>query len=284
MQWLAAEDISTVIKDPAIHPEIVPELTAALEEESRAYFRELFWNRGAALEELFVSPVRVRNGALAAYYDDDSVGADQAELTVIEGEIDERSFGLLSQAGLLMSIARNEPTQIIFRGRFIRAKLLCQRISPPMAGTVPPLPQIDPEATTREQVTQHTAEGECAACHTLLNPPGFALEHFDTVGRWRDDERGLPIDATAEIIGVGIDAPVDGALALSQALADNDTVRACAVAQMFEFAVGREPEPDDACVTDDLYATFVESGGDLQALLVDIVASEAFTERVAPQE
>ena len=281
MQWFAAEDISTVIKDPALYPEVVPELTLALEEESRLFFREVFWNRGAALDELFTSPVRVRNGALAAYYGDDSVPADQSELTVIEAAIDEHGFGLLSQAGLLMSIARNESTQIIHRGKFIRNKLLCQRIAPPMAGTVPPLPEIDPDATTREQVAQHTAAAECAACHSLLNPPGFALEHFDTIGRWRDDERGLPIDATAEIVGVGIDAPVDGALALSQALANNEAVQKCAVAQVFEFAIGREPEPDDACVTDDLYASFVESGGDLQALIVDIVASEAFAERVA---
>lgn len=281
MQWFAAEDISTVIKDPALYPEVVPELTFALEEESRMFFREVFWNRGAALDELFTSPVRVRNAALAAYYADDSVAADQTDLTVIEAAIDERSFGLLSQAGLLMSIARNESTQIIYRGKFIRNKLLCQRITPPMAGTVPPLPQIDPEATTREQVAQHTAAAECAACHSLLNPPGFALEHFNTIGLWRDDERGLPIDASGEIVGVGIDEPVDGALELSQALANNDTVRQCAVAQMFEFAIGREPEPDDACVTDDLYAAFVDNGGDLQALLVDIVASEAFAERVA---
>ncbi len=281
MQWFAAEDISTVIKDPALYPDVVPELTLALEEESRLFFREVFWNRGAALDELFTSPVRVRNGALAAYYADDSVPAEQTELAVIEAAIDEHGFGLLSQAGLLMSIARNDATQIIHRGKFIRNKLLCQRIAPPMAGTVPPLPSIDPDATTREQVAQHTAADACAACHSMLNPPGFALEHFDTTGRWRDDERGLPIDVTAEIVGVGIDAPVDGALELSQALADNDAVRQCAVAQVFEFAIGREPEPDDACVTDDLYASFVESGGDLQALLVDIVASEAFAERVA---
>jgi hypothetical protein len=284
MQWFAAEDISTVIKDPALYPEVVPELTLALEEESRLFFREVFWNRGAAIDELFISTTKVRNAALAAYYDDGSVPTDQTELTVVEGEIDERSFGLLSQAGLLMSIARNESTQIIYRGKFIRNKLLCQHITPPMAGTVPPLPEIDPEATTREQVSQHTAANECSACHALLNPPGFALEHFDTIGLWRDDERGLPIDASAELVGVGIDAPVDGALALSRALADNDTVRECAVAQMFEFAIGREPESDDACVTDDLYASFVDSGGDLQALLVDIVASEAFAERVAGEE
>ena len=284
MQWFTTEDISNVLKDPIVYPEVGFALTTALEEESRLYFREVFWNRGATLDELLVSPIRVRNGMLSAYYGDALAPADQTALEVFEGEIDERAFGLLSQAGLLMSVSRNEPTQIIYRGKFLRTKLLCQHITPPMAGTVPPLPEIDPDATTRVQVEQHTAEGECAGCHRLLNPPGYALEHFDNIGRWRDDERGLEIDASAELEDLGIEGPLDGALAFSQALAASEAVRSCAVAQMFEFAIGREPSVEDACVTDDLFASFVENDGDLRQLLVDIVASEAFAERVAPQE
>jgi hypothetical protein len=153
-----------------------------------------------------------------------------------------------------------------------------------MAGTVPPLPEIDPLATTRVQVAQHTAEPACAGCHRLLNPPGFALEHFDNIGRWRDDERGLELDASADLEDLGIEGTFDGALAFSRALAASEAVQSCAVAQMFEFAIGREPSTEDACVTDDLFASFVENDGDLQQLLVDIVASEAFAERVAPQE
>ncbi|MBC8068692.1 MAG: DUF1592 domain-containing protein [Deltaproteobacteria bacterium] len=282
MQWLTTEDISDVVKDPIVYPEVVPELTAALEEEARLYFREVFWNRGGAVDELLISPIRVRNQTLSAYYGDGL--ATGSELTVVEGDIDEHSFGLLSQAGLLMSVSRSAPTQIIHRGKFIRNKLLCQHITPPMAGTVPPLPEIDPLATTRDQVMQHTAEPACAGCHRLLNPPGFALEHFDNIGRWRDDERGLEIDASADLEDLGIPGPIDGALAFSQALAESEAVESCAVAQMFEFAIGREPTDDDACVTDDLFASFVQNDNDLQQLLIDIIASEAFGERVAPVE
>ena len=30
----------------------------------------------------------------------------------------------------------------------------------------------------------------------MINPLGFALEHFDAIGRYRDEEKGKPIDAT----------------------------------------------------------------------------------------
>ncbi len=283
MQWLTAENISLVAKDPALHPEVTPELTAALEEESRLYFREIFWNRGASLQELFTSPVRVRNGALSAYYGDDLVPADQTEMTVVEGDVSDEAFGMLSQAGMLMTIGRNTETKIIYRGVFVQNKLLCSDITLTSTDMVPPLPEVDPAATSRDQVAQHTAAPTCAGCHSLINPPGFALEHFDTTGRWRDDERGLKIDASAEILGLG-DGPVDGALELSAALGSSDLVRSCAMEQMFEFAIGREPTGDDSCITDELSASMLDSGDDLQALLVQIVASEAFAQRVAPEE
>jgi hypothetical protein len=34
----------------------------------------------------------------------------------------------------------------------------------------------------------------------MIDPPGFALEHFDTVGRWRDlDDSMRPVDATGAL-------------------------------------------------------------------------------------
>ncbi len=36
----------------------------------------------------------------------------------------------------------------------------------------------------------------CQACHGIINPLGFPLEHFDAVGRYRDLEGGRAIDAT----------------------------------------------------------------------------------------
>ncbi len=283
MQWTTAENISLVSRDSELYPELVPELTNALEEETRMYFREIFWNRGASLAELFTSPVRVRNGALSQFYGDGLVPADQTEFSIVEGDPTEQQFGLLSQAGLLMAIGRNADAQIIHRGVFVQNKLLCQHITLAATDEVPPLPDIDQDATSRERIGQHTAAPACAGCHALINPPGFALEHFDTTGRWRDAENGLPIDASADLVGVS-DSAVEGALGLSKALATSDLVRSCATEQMFEFAIGREPSTEDRCVLDELSTAMVDSGDDLQALLVEIVASEAFAQRVAPQD
>lgn len=39
-----------------------------------------------------------------------------------------------------------------------------------------------------------------AVCQDRIDPAGFALEQFDTTGRWRDkDLGGRPVDATAQL-------------------------------------------------------------------------------------
>jgi Protein of unknown function (DUF1585)/Protein of unknown function (DUF1588) len=72
----------------------------------------------------------------------------------------------------------------------------------------PPPPDVPPlEATTkgREKLTlrqaleRHRADATCAGCHARMDPLGFALENYDAIGRWRDQESGNAIDASANL-------------------------------------------------------------------------------------
>ena len=51
----------------------------------------------------------------------------------------------------------------------------------------------------REMLTQHRANPVCASCHSRIDPLGFALENYDFIGRWRDQEAGKPIDNRGEL-------------------------------------------------------------------------------------
>ena len=43
----------------------------------------------------------------------------------------------------------------------------------------------------------HRKNPACAGCHAPMDPLGFALEHFDAIGRWRTvGESSEPIDAS----------------------------------------------------------------------------------------
>src|SRR5690606_32046523 len=52
--------------------------------------------------------------------------------------------------------------------------------------------------TMREKVTQLTSQSSCMSCHSVINPLGFAMEHYDAVGRWRTEENGKPLDTVSE--------------------------------------------------------------------------------------
>ena len=46
---------------------------------------------------------------------------------------------------------------------------------------------------------KHRANPACANCHARMDPIGFAMENFDAVGQWRDQDAGKPIDVSSKL-------------------------------------------------------------------------------------
>jgi hypothetical protein len=108
--------------------------------------------------------------------------------------------GLLGQGSVLTVTSYPNRTSVVQRGKWVLENLL---------GTPPPPPPPDvPElkaaphgkvVSMREQMQAHRANPTCAACHARMDPIGFALENYDAVGRWRDEDAGAPIDASGKL-------------------------------------------------------------------------------------
>ena len=98
--------------------------------------------------------------------------------------------------------------------------------------------------TMRERMERHRANPACAACHRMMDPPGFALEHFDAIGRWRaSDEYGAPVDAAGALAD---GTAVDGPAALRRAvLAHETSVVRTLTEKLLTYAVGRRMESFD---------------------------------------
>jgi hypothetical protein len=120
--------------------------------------------------------------------------------------------------------------------------------------------------------------GQCASCHGIINPIGFAFESYDAIGRWQTEEvtSGLPVDASGAIATSGdADGPVTGAVELSTKLASSEKVRSCFAERWYQQAIGEELGELDQCALDDIQAGFAE-GGSMQDLVLSIIASDAF--------
>ena len=279
--WLELAKIENVTRDAMAYPVVTQTLLGDLAEESRRYVDRVFWEDND-FRKLFVSPARFRNQALSAFYGDGL--AQSASLEPFQGEVSERNFGLLSQAGVLMTLAQSQKTAAIHRGVFLRRKLLCEALPPPPPGLATPLPEITAGVSSRQRITEHTSGGVCAGCHTRINPLGFTLDHFDIAGQWRDQDQALPIDSKASIIDAGFSADVDGARALSEQLAQSPNARACVAQQLFTFTFGRGPAQTDAVLFDAIVQKFETSGFSLKTLVTELATSDDFRARIEPPE
>jgi hypothetical protein len=66
---------------------------------------------------------------------------------------------------------------------------------PPPPPSVPPLSEGASAAlNTRRRLEGHKTNPNCISCHQIFDPFGLALESFDVMGRWRDQDGGEPVD------------------------------------------------------------------------------------------
>ncbi len=158
---------------------------------------------------------------------------------VFEAELPDERAGLLTRAGVLAVYAKPIDTSPTTRGLFVRQRLLCEIIPDPPPGVPTELPPTsDDIKTNRERVALHMTEPTCAACHQLVDPLGLAMEHFDGIGKFREDQDGATLDVTGDLDG----AAFDGALELGELLAVDPRIPGCAVRQLSRFALGIEEE------------------------------------------
>jgi len=208
------------------------------------------------------------------------------DLLVLEDVQEPERLGVMGQRSVLTATSHSDQTSPIRRGLWVREQLLCQTFPVPPAD-VGPVPEIDPDATTRERFAQHTEDPFCAGCHELIDPVGFGLEAYDAVGAFRAEENGQPIDTTGELLGLEdlYDEQAwsfEGLPGLADILAASTSARRCYVTQSWRFATGRLEEPEDACTLGALDASFEAADGDLRELLVQWAASPEVALRRTP--
>jgi hypothetical protein len=214
------------------------------------------------------------NERLARHYGIDGVyGARFRRVEVT----DPNRQGLLGHGSLLSLTSASSRTSPIIRGKFIVSELWNNPPPAPPAN-VPGLEESAPKgrpSTVREMLELHRANPTCAACHNNIDPIGFALENFDAVGQWRDTTReGLTIDSKG-ILGDG--TPVDGPVALREALLSNPEVFAGTVTEkLMIYALGRGLEPADMPVVRSVLRNAAQEKYSLSSIILGIVDSFPF--------
>lgn len=288
--WLGVRDIRAVNKIPAMYPEFTPELKADLDVELALFLEHVLADAGGTLAALFATPVtfanaRVLNGVYAYDYAGAALPVVPADGSFASITLEaSRRRGVLSLGGWLSAHSPVHRTSPVDRGLIVRSRLFCQELPPPPPGAQFAAPDAsDGITTTRQKFEAHRASDACAGCHVLMDPIGFGLEMMDAMGRFRDNELGLPIDSSGVLTETDVDGPFTGPAELGDKLVASQMVRDCFVTQLFRFVEGRDERAEDACLLTRLKSGFSASDGSIAGLLVSMVLERSFgARRVEP--
>ena len=181
-QWLHLRDFDqNDDKNESRFPEF-SELRADMYEETIRFFTDMFRNDGSILDLVGAQHTFV-NAKLAKHYNLQGVtGTDWQRVDNVQSQ---GRGGILGMATVLASQSGASRTSPILRGNWIFETLLGERLPRPPAN-VPQLPeQVPTGLTARQLIEKHSSAPECAKCHLLIDPYGFALERYDAIGRLR---------------------------------------------------------------------------------------------------
>jgi hypothetical protein len=195
---------------------------------------------------------------------------------------DPNRFGLLGHGSILSMTALATRTSPVFRGKYVLSTFLNTPPLPPPPN-VPTLEESNKEIdavpkTVREQLEAHRKYPACSGCHRVIDPPGFALENFNSIGQWRD---AMPNGAKIDANGVLADGTkVGGPVELRQAILSRPEAFATVITgRMMIYALGRGLEPADMPVVRRIVRQAGKDGYRLSAIVNGIIQSAPFQMR-----
>lgn len=277
-QWLELERFDQSVKADDTYPGFTPEIRELMKQETRLFLSHIFNEGQGTLPELFASKITFLNPTLKTFYGE-SVGLQGDQMQSVT--LDHRP-GILSRGSILATHSLTSSTSPVKRGLLVRTRLLCQHLPPPPPGLDASLPDFEAGMTTRQRFAKHSESIQCAGCHRLVDPIGFAFETFDGVGRFATMDQGKPVDAVGEILNTfHTNGQFDGLAQLTATLANSQDVHQCFSRQVVRFGFGISDTDPMACTMNTVYDAFVTGGLSMEALIVALISAPHFTVRVA---
>lgn len=272
-QWLKIDQVDELAKDRERFPEFDERVAADLRTSLELYLDDVAWSEASDFRQLLLADYLYLNGRLAPLY-----GVQlppDAPFQKVAVDPQQRS-GVLSHPFLLARFAYRSTSSPIHRGVFVVRSLLGRTLRPPPEAVAPLSPDLHADLTTRERVTLQTIPDSCQTCHGVINPLGFALEHYDAVGRYRTEEQNRPVDDAGfyqTLAGKKVD--FHGARQLAEFLASSEETQTAFVEQLFHYFVKQPVRAFGIHRPEELRRTFAERNFNIRRLLIDLVTVSA---------
>ena len=277
-QWLYLRDLRVAAPDTQVFRDFDDSLREAFRRETELFIASQL-REDRSVVDLLDADYTFVNERLARFYGMPHVYGTHFRRVPVTNPV---RRGLLGQGSVLTVTSYSNRTSPVQRGKFVLDNLLG---SPPPA----PPPNVEglqeagaggaPATTVRERMEAHRQNAVCASCHAQMDPIGFALENFDAIGKWRESEFGLPIDATGALPdGTRFDGPVE--LRKTLVRRHPEFVHTL-VEQLLTYALGRGAEHYDRPAIRRIVASAAAADYRWSALILGLVDSVPFRMRTA---
>jgi len=277
-QWLQLRNLASIVRPGDPYALAFDEtLRQAMIRETELFFDSAV-RENASVFDLLTADYTYLNERLAGHYGITEVqGSHFRRVDLPAGST---RGGLLGHGSILTLTSHAIRTSPVLRGKWILSNIL---------GTPPPdpppnIPALNDRktqarmATMRDRMSAHRDNPVCAACHSMIDPAGFALERFDAIGRFREVDESFNRLDTSGVLPDG--TSFDGVAELRAALVERpERFSTTFTEKLLTYALGRGLDHYDMPAVRQIVRDAAAEDYGLHAIIVGIVNSYPFLHR-----
>lgn len=258
-------------------PEFTDQIKSAMYDEAVSFFEHVI-RKDRPVREILYADYAFLNQDLAKHYGVSKAVTSTTRTELVEGASQFHRGGLLRLGAVLTATSAPLRTSPVKRGDWLLRRIMGTPVPPPPAdaGSIPADEKSFGGQSLRERLESHKRSATCAGCHTRIDPLGFPLERYDSIGRWRDTySDGKPVDDSSEMADKKQLAGVEGLLDYIRS--NESQVLRTFYGKLIGYALGRTILISDQPLLDKLVA----QGGNapFSKIVAEIVSSPQFRNR-----
>ncbi|MDG1891915.1 MAG: DUF1592 domain-containing protein [Verrucomicrobiota bacterium] len=277
--WLEIET-SELVKKEAMFPGFDRALVSDLRHSLDLFLEDILWGNHPDFRRLLTADYLMLSPRLEQFYLSSPSKITNEELSGVNVEGKRfkkvrmpsgRRAGVLTHPYLLSVLAYHDNTSPIHRGVFLTRNVVGRSLKPPPMAVEFKDSDFSKDITMRQKVVELTKDRACMACHSVINPLGFALESFDAVGRWRQEDNGLPVNTLSEYLTEDGDTiQVETAMDIARYAIENESAHTAFVLQLFHHLIKQSPGAFDPSALTELRLQFTSSNFNMRELIFQI--------------
>jgi hypothetical protein len=276
-QWLHLRNLDSITPDMRLFPDFDDNLRRAFRQETELFVDSVLREDRSVLD-LLRADYTFLNERLAKHYGIPNVYGSRFRRVALAD--DSSRGGLLRHGSILTVTSYATRTSPVLRGKWVLDNILGVP-PPPPPPNVPALKDntVDGRLSGRQRLAEHRSNRICAGCHNLIDPVGLSLEKFDAVGRRRQIEDGVPVDASGGLPDGSRFADVEG---LEAALLDRPELFVGTFAEkLLTYASGRGVEHYDAPAIRAIVRDARAQDFRISSIVLGVVRSQPFQMRMS---